>query len=188
MVWEHRESHCKQDGMTLVEQIMVLAIIAALTGMAIPSLRRLLSHSELQVAQTDFVAALQHARGVAVTTGKRTLFCPTRDGNNCSNDMRWDSGWLLGHDTDHNNQPDNGALYTGPGYQGKLVIHSSDNRHYVRFQPDGSAGGSNLTLVFCHPSSTEQVLSVFVSIAGRIRGAPANAQQAATCAQQPALR
>jgi type IV fimbrial biogenesis protein FimT len=173
----------KQRGVTLIEQIMVLIIVVALTGMAIPSLRQLLSRNQLQVAQTDFISALQHARETAITTGKSTVFCPTRDGNSCSDATRWDNGWLLGHDTDHNNQPDHGPLYSGSGYAGKLTIQSSSGRHFVRFRPDGSASGSNITLVFCQHSSTEQALSVVVSNSGRIRSALANASQAADCAQ-----
>ncbi|MFC5438044.1 GspH/FimT family pseudopilin [Rhodanobacter umsongensis] len=172
-----------QRGVTLVEQIMVLAISAVLAGIAAPPLRNLMNRNALQVAQTDFIAALQHAREAAVISGKRTLFCPSRDGGSCSDDMRWDNGWLLGHDTDADDQPDHGPLYTGPGYGGKLIVRSSAGRHVVRFRPDGSASGSNITLVFCRPHDPAHALSVFVSNSGRIRGAPADAEQAAACAQ-----
>lgn len=170
-------------GTTLIEQIMVLAIVAALTGIAIPSLRKLLSHSQLQVAQTDFIAALQHTRETAITSGKRALFCPTRDGNRCNSGTRWDYGWLLGRDADGDNQPDNRPLYTGQGYNGKLIISSTSGRHIVRFHPNGSASGSNITLLFCQPSSAEHALSVVVSNSGRVRGAPASKNQIAACSQ-----
>ena len=173
----------QQHGVTLIEQIMVLAIIAALTGMAIPPMRKLLSRNQLQVAQTDFIAALQHTRATAIIGGKRTLFCPTRDGNSCSNDIRWDSGWLLAHDTDRNNQPDHGPLYIGHGYNDKLIIQSSTGRRFVRFGPDGSASGSNITLLFCQRANPQYALSVVVSNSGRVRGAPASASQVADCSQ-----
>lgn len=169
--------------MTLIEQIMVLAIVATMTSMAIPAMGKLLGRNQLQVAQTDFIAALRHAREVAVFSGKRTLFCPTTDGNHCSDDGRWEHGWLLGHDADRNDQPDNGPLYSGHRYDGKLVIVSNTGRHIVRFHPDGSASGSNLTLLFCQPSSANHALAVVVSNTGRIRGAPASANQIASCAR-----
>jgi len=53
----------------------------------------------------------------------------------------------------------------------------------VRFHPDGSASGTNLTLLFCSPASNENALSVVMSNSGRVRGAPATADQAASCAQ-----
>jgi type IV fimbrial biogenesis protein FimT len=172
-----------QRGLSLIEQIMVLAVIATLTSLAVPSLRRLLGRNQLQVAQTDFIAALQHAREAAVTSGRHTLFCPTVDGSHCSGNTRWDSGWLLGHDSDGDDQPDHGALTVGHGYAGTLTISSSAGRHVVRFRPDGSARGSNLTLLFCHAASAGPALSVVVSNSGRIRGAPASAAQSASCAQ-----
>lgn len=174
---------CRQRGVTLIEQIMVLALMATLTSIATPPLRRLLSRNQLQVAQTDFIEALQHARETAVTTGKPALFCPTRNGRNCSDEWRWENGWLLGHDTDRNNQPDQAPLYTGRGYNDRLIVHSSTGRRFVRFQPDGNASGSNLTLVFCERSNSRNALSVVVSNSGRIRGAPASMTEATGCAQ-----
>jgi type IV fimbrial biogenesis protein FimT len=175
----------QQHGVTLIEQIMVLAIVAALTGMAIPPMRKLLGRNQLQVAQTDFIAALRHARETAIVSGKRTLFCPTRDGSRCHEDTRWDSGWLLGHDANGDGQPDNGPLYVSQGhsYHGKLIISSTMGRHVVRFHPDGSASGSNITLLFCQPSSANHTLSVVVSNSGRVRGAPASTNQIASCSQ-----
>jgi len=173
----------RQLGATLIEQIMVLVIIASLVGMATPPLRKMLTRNQVQVAQNDFIAALQHARETAITSGRQTLFCPTIDGAHCSDGIRWDSGWLLAHDANLDNQPDDAPIYSGPGYGGKLAILSSTGRHFVRFHPDGSASGTNLTLLFCSPTSSENVLSVVMSNSGRVRGAPATAAQAASCAQ-----
>lgn len=167
--------------MTLIEQVMVLLIITAVTSMSIPVMAKLLGRNHLQVAQADFIAALRHARETAITSGRRTLFCPSRDGSRCGDGSHWEDGWLLAHDADHNDQPDNRPLRVGSGYSDKLIIRSSTARPVVRFHPDGTARGSNLTLLFCQRSGTERVLSVVVSNAGRVRGAPASAAQAATC-------
>jgi len=170
-------------GFSLIEQIMVLAIAGILTGIALPPLHHLLSRNRLQVAQSDFIAALQHTRSTAVFTGKRTLFCPSADGSRCSDDNHWEHGWLLGQDTNGDHQPDSQPARTGAAYGGILRIVSSNGRREVRFQPDGSAGGSNLTLLFCEPGRDSPVLSVVVSNVGRVRGAPATAAQAARCRQ-----
>jgi Tfp pilus assembly protein FimT len=97
--------------------------------------------------------------------------------------VHWENGWLLAHDTDGDNQPDAGALYVGHGYAGSITIQSSTGRRFVRFSPDGSAGGSNLTLLFCSHNRAAGVLSVVVSNSGRVRGAPATRAQAASCPQ-----
>jgi type IV fimbrial biogenesis protein FimT len=173
----------RQTGASLIEQIMVLVIIASLAGVATPPLRKMLVHGQIQTAQSDFISALRHARETAITTGKQTLFCPTLDGAHCSDAVRWDTGWILASDTNLDNQPDAAPIYTGSGYAGKLAIVSSSGRRFVRFHPDGSASGSNLTLLFCHPSTTDNALAVVIANSGRVRGAPATSEQAAGCAQ-----
>lgn len=181
--WRDGKNRHGQRGATLIEQIMVLVIIASLAGMATPPLRRMLTRNQVQTAQIDFIAALQYARETAVTSGKQTLLCPTIDGAHCSDTIRWDNGWLLAHDANLDNQPDDALIYSSRGYAGKLAILSSTGRRFVRFHADGSASGSNLTLLFCTPASTENVLSVVIANSGRVRGAPATLAQAASCAQ-----
>jgi type IV fimbrial biogenesis protein FimT len=175
--------HHRQQGSTLIEQLMLLAIIGILTGVAVPSMRTLLTRNQVQVAQTDFIAALQLARETAITTGKRTLLCPSRDGSRCSDDIRWENGWLLFQNGDSDNQPQHGPLHVGRGYGGNLTIQSTVGRHLVRFLSDGSAGGSNITVLFCQQGNPNQVLSVVVSNTGRIRSASANVKEAADCAK-----
>ncbi|RCS30448.1 pilus assembly protein [Rhodanobacter denitrificans] len=167
--------------MTLIEQIVVLLIITAVTSISIPVMAKLLGRNHLQVAQADFITALRHARETAIMSGRRTLLCPSRNGSSCSEGSHWEDGWLLAHDADHNDQPDNRPLRVGSGYRDKLIIRSSSGRPVVRFHPDGTARGSNLTLLFCQRSGAERALSVVVSNAGRVRGAPASLAQTAAC-------
>lgn len=174
----------RERGITLVEQVMVIAIVATLIGAAVPSMRHLLDRSRLQTVQADFIGALHHTREAAVVARQATVFCPSRDGRQCVDEERWDHGWLLAVDRDHDNQPDGQPLRVNGGYADSLTIQSSVGRRRVRFQADGSARGSNLTFVFCRRGTAEQALNVVVANSGRIRGGRASAEQAATCAQQ----
>lgn len=164
-------------GVTLIEQVMVVAIVAVIAGVACPSLASLLRRERLQTAQWDFIAALNYARSEAVMRQARLVFCPTRDHRHCSEETRWEGGWLVGLDRNHDNQPDSAPLRTGEGYA-QLAIQSSVGRRHVTFLPDGTAGGSNLTLLFCNVSHTQAPLGVVVSNSGRVRAAAPDPGQA----------
>lgn len=173
--------HGKQAGVTLIEQIMVVAVLGVLAAIAAPSLARLLRRNQVQLAQAEFIAALQHARGTAAVSGRSTLLCPSRDGARCSGETRWESGWLIGHDPARKGQPDAAPLRSGPGYAG-ITILGDDGRRFVRFQSDGSASGTTNTLRICRRGQPDQALVVVVANSGRVRGARASAEQAASCA------
>ncbi|MCX7513702.1 GspH/FimT family pseudopilin [Frateuria hangzhouensis] len=167
-------------GITLVEQVMVVAILAILAGIASPSLAGLVRRGRVQSAQMDFLEGLGFARGEAVLLRARVLFCPTRDRVHCSDESRWDSGWLVGVDRDRDNQPDDAPLRVGDGHT-RLLIQSSVSRQHVAFLPDGSASGSNLTLVFCTPGGRQEPLGVVVSNSGRVRGSRPRGEKAEAC-------
>ncbi len=181
----HRNGHQKragQAGITLIEQIMALAILAVLLSIAAPSLGGLVSRNRLQSMQMDYIAGLRHAREAAITHGVPVVFCPSSDGVACQATSIWDHGWLIAEDRDADNQPDHHALYTGMASNTQLHVRSSTGRYRVRFHPDGNAAGSNLTLTVCAAGKAGRGLNVIVSNAGRVRGATASPAQASACA------
>lgn len=174
-------SHHGQAGVTLVEQIMALAILAVLASIAAPSLGSMLSRNRLQTMQTDFMAGLNHARFTAVTRGVPTIFCPSDDGQLCNGSNAWSHGWLVGEDRDADGQPDHGPLFTGASRGRQIYARSGTGRYRVRFRPDGSAPGSNLTITLCSAEEKQPALNVVVSNPGRIRGERATEEQTSTC-------
>lgn len=178
-----RRGHTGQFGITLIEQIMALAILAVLVSIAAPSLGDLVSRNRLQSTQMDYIAGLQHAREAAVMHGVPVVFCPSSDGEQCQASSTWDQGWLIGEDRDGDYQPDHQPLYTGASSDTRLHVRSSPGRYRVRFHPDGSAAGSNLTLTMCLEGQGERGLSVVVSNAGRICGDRPTKTQTSACAK-----
>lgn len=173
----------RHAGITLIEQILVIAIVAVLAAIAMPALGTLLRRNQVQTAQWDFIAALQHARGMAVTTGRTTHFCPSSDGQQCAGAPRWESGWLIGHAARSRGEQDPAPTLVRTGYTG-ITILGDTGRKLTRFHPDGMAIGSTNTWRFCPVGHPDGALVVVVSNTGRVRGAPATAEQAARCAAE----
>jgi len=169
-------------GFTLIEQILAVALMAVLACMAVPALGHLMNRSQLLTAQWEIIAALQATRGLAVHTGRRAMLCPTRDGQHCSDELRWEGGWLSGHyRRDRPDQLDGAPSLVASGHE-RLTILSTAGRKRIRFQPDGSASGSNVTFTLCPRGRTEGALVVVLSNAGRAYGTKATAVQAQSCA------
>jgi type IV fimbrial biogenesis protein FimT len=174
----------KLTGASLIELITVIVVLALLAAIALPSLNGLVLRHRLRTAQTEYMATLQYARASAVSEGSRTIFCPSHDGHQCSDDNDWTEGWLVGSNGTSADQPDGEPLRVSHDAHRQLtVLGISERKHqYVTFQPSGSAGGSNITLVLCHRGDRNGALAVIVSNSGRIRGEPAAEDKATTCA------
>jgi type IV fimbrial biogenesis protein FimT len=168
-------------GFGLIEQIVTLVVLAVLIAIAIPSFAHMLDRQELNLAQDDYIAALLHARYLAVNEQVRVVFCPSNDGQTCSNNSAWDDGWLIGRDPNNKGQPDGAPLYVGGKYSTRLHVTSTDTRS-IRLQPDGTVGNSNQTLTICLRKDVSQALSVVIARRGRVRGEVAKTADAAQCA------
>jgi type IV fimbrial biogenesis protein FimT len=170
-------------GFGLIEQIIAVAILAVLASIAIPSFHHIIERHELRAAQTDYIAALQHARNLALNEQRQMIFCASRDGQRCNGDGNWSGGWLIGrHDLDNKGQPLGLPLYTGgQHYSEKIVIVGSDAKKYVAYKTDGSLAGNNQTLRFC-VRDEPKVLTVVIARLGRVRGEVAAATDASPCA------
>jgi type IV fimbrial biogenesis protein FimT len=172
----------RQSGFSLIEQIVVSCVLLILVCMAAPALGHLLGRNQLQAAQSDILISLQHARGLAVDTGRHAMLCPSRDGTHCSDELHWEGGWLIGHyQSEHTDQIE-GAPNLTSGARNQLTILSTIGRRRIRFQADGSAGGSNVSFTLCRQGRADGALAVTVANSGRIYGSKATGEQADRCA------
>lgn len=167
-------------GATLIEQILVVAIIGVLTTVAMPALGGLRQRATLQSAQLELIATLRHARATAITSGRVTQLCPHGGNGACTPSSRWEGGWLIGH-VARGNGAEPPPLRTTSGYAGITVLGDS-GRKQARFRPDGSAGGSTNTWRLCLRGSPDRAVVVVLANSGRVRSAAATPEQAAQCA------
>lgn len=172
----------RSDGVTFVEMVVALALLAVLSCAAMPSLSRLVSRERLTAAQIDLMTSLRHAREQANRSGRRTIVCPSQDGQQCEETSRWEGGWIAGYAERHASpgQIQGDPWHVRAGHP-DLRMTSSQGRRSVVFRARGHASGSNIGILICHRKRAELALQVFVSNAGRIRGARAHAEAIETC-------
>ena len=166
-------------GFTLIELLVTTSIVAIIAGIALSPMGALLERHRASAAASALVAHMQLARMAAVNHRRRVVLCPSSDGAGCDAGTDWGPGWLLFVDKDGNRQADatDEILRADPQPTSRhLRIVSSAGRQQLRYLPDGTSGGSNLTLSICSPGG-ELLARVIVNNVGRPRSErPATAQ------------
>ena len=145
----------KLQGITLIEVLVGITIVAILTSVATPSFTALLSVNRLATQANEILGALTISRSEAIRLNKRVVFCRSDDGTSCAaGGGNW-QGWLVFADNNANDLPDAGEiLRTGTIASGSLVVQSSPaisvQNNRVQTGADGfarSAPGSSNALL-----------------------------------------
>jgi len=171
-------------GFTLIELMFTVGILAVLMSISAPALGRLIDGSRSRGAQVSLVASLNLARGVAVSAQRHVIVCPSKDHLHCDENMWWHNGWIVFEDTNQNSRRDDDeplreVVATQPG----IAIATSIGRKFVRYRPDGSASGTDLTYTICDRRGEADAAAIVVNNTGRIREAqPEPARAAVACA------
>jgi type IV fimbrial biogenesis protein FimT len=127
-----------EHGVTLVEAIVVLGIVALLTAVAVPFFDSLLQRHRLSTTVNDFLSAVLFTRTEALRRGDPVHLIPV-DGIN------WTSGWIVLVDRNRNQRADSGeeivARYPGPPSGiGIDDAFSAGTRHYLAYTGSGRSG------------------------------------------------
>jgi type IV fimbrial biogenesis protein FimT len=127
-----------QRGFTLIELMVVLAIIVVVMGIAAPSFRsstenlRLVSHTNALLNTFTF------ARSEAIMRGTPVTVCASQDGTSCVASYVWNTGWIVFPDPNMNKTVTT-ILRRQPALSGTNSIQSSSSTSAVTFNGDGFA-------------------------------------------------
>lgn len=105
-----RAMKIRSKGMTLIELMVAITIVAILAAIAIPSFRRLTAENRTIAATNDLVTALNVARSEALRRSQNTVVCTSSDQATCSGSANWTDGWIVFADRNRNDAVDANEL------------------------------------------------------------------------------
>jgi type IV fimbrial biogenesis protein FimT len=94
-------------GFSLIELMVVVAIVAVMLMIALPSFRTVTVSNRISSEVNTFVGDLQYTRSEALRRGATVSMCPSSNGSDCLANSNWHLGWIVFND------PDNSGTRTG---------------------------------------------------------------------------
>lgn len=118
MSWSECTCIVRRRGFTLVELLVVLAVLVILLSVGIPGFSAIIQNTRLVTTTNDFLSSLTLTRAEAIRRGKRVDLVPSNE------DGDWAKGWTVFVDTNGNQRPEFGeeVIFShGPAPEGISV-------------------------------------------------------------------
>lgn len=174
----------RQDkGLTLIELMVTISILAILMALAVPSFQSMIASSNLTTTTNDLVATFAQARSDAIRRGKRVTVCMSADSLECTTTGAWSQGWIMFHDDVHTGTDaavgsDKTVIKAASSaLTNNLMIKTTNGMFYVSYGADGQSKQMNGapgfgTIRICSDSSalTDDTRSrdIVINFAGRV--------------------
>jgi type IV fimbrial biogenesis protein FimT len=165
----------KQAGLTLVELMFAVAIVAVLASIASTSVFAAVHAARGSDGLAHLVAALARARDVATNTEVEVVLCPSTDGQMCAEGYHWESGWIAFQATHSGSdrQPEGRIVLRQGPLPPKVHLITTQGRTRIKFLANGGNVGSNATFTFCDGRGARSASAYALSNAGNLRAVPA---------------
>ena len=152
--------HKLLQGFTLIEVLIVVAIIGITLAIAAPSFQSMLTSNRLTTSANNLLSALQLAKSEAIKSNRLVIV---------SNNGSWESGWFVFADNDQSHAF-NGTESIISSFDalntGYKVNNASAN--IIIYRPDGRSTTVE-SFYFCSPANTEDYRKLVIQSSGRIQ-------------------
>jgi type IV fimbrial biogenesis protein FimT len=159
-------------GFTFIELMITLAASAITLGVGVPFMGGLIDSNRVAGQVNALRGALALTRSEAIRRNRRVILCKSTDGQNCTNQGRWEKGWIVYEDANQNRSRDSDEsiilvqeeLPNGH----KLDYRGFGSHNYVEYRPTGITQ-MNGTFILCAPNSPERSKALILMKTGRVR-------------------
>ncbi len=161
-------------GFTLIEVLVVLAVIVITMRLAAPSFQQFTRENRHVTQSNDFLASLRYARNQAVTKRMYVTVCGSTDGSTCDS-SQWEQGWIVYLDNDSDRQVDAGEeilkVYKSLSGSNSLRAILFTSANSVQFRPTGWVDSTG-SFVLCDGRGASSARGISINISGQARVNP----------------
>ncbi|QIB64783.1 GspH/FimT family pseudopilin [Kineobactrum salinum] len=163
-------------GVTLIELMIVLVILATALTLAAPSFREMIRDNRMITNVNALRAMLNKARSEALARRAPVMLCPTTNGTACvAAADAWSGGYMAFLNADGSDAPDPDdplqELIQWEARQTNNLSIRFDGGNRIEFHPRGSALGSAGTFVFCDNRGANKARALMLSPIGSVSSA-----------------
>jgi len=165
----------KNSGMTLIEVMVTLAIVAILVTVAAPSFLSTIQKNKKSTLRDELISALQLTRSTATISRIPITICGGNSSSTqCSGSSSdWGEGWIIFTDNDDDGVIDSSEKIISIKNDIPSALSFETTTSHITYSSQGIADGYKATFELCDNSSSNdgRVFGVYVSNFGYIREA-----------------
>lgn len=157
----------RQQGLTLMELMITLAIISILITVVAPSVAELLTRNRITAQVNEISGVIQLGRHTAIDEQSVTIVCPTANFSDCSND--WGLAKMVFVDLDlSGTRADDEEILAGTSVS-PAGLNLSGPAAPILFNPDGTASAPS-TVLICDKDNTDKFArALLITLQGRVK-------------------
>lgn len=157
----------KQQGFTLHELLVSMAIFATIVSLSLPSIKNNIDRNRVYQATTDIYRLLIYTRSQAINLNKVTTLCASSDKRNCEKTRDW-SGLSLMIFIDLNN---NGIrddkdrilqIHQAENLDGFIHYRAFQNKSYIQWLPTGATNYQSGNITYCLNNKNEKEAKILI--------------------------
>lgn len=153
-------------GITLIELLMALVILAILLTVAAPALHTLILQNRMTSRANDLLTSLMYARSEATKRHAPVSVCASVNGYTCSGTGEWHAGWIVFAEgaLATGDPADGEILYVSGAVQGDLTIAGPPG--LVSYNARGESSSST-AMVLCDGRGSAHARTLRIQATGR---------------------
>jgi type IV fimbrial biogenesis protein FimT len=147
----------RNRGLTMLEVVAVMGIVAILVAVGVPSYKYVTSHNRIAAEINGLLGDLQYAREEAIKEGQTVSVCVSNNGTSCLGSTAWRNGWVVFSDVNGNGVLNAGdtVLRIQSTFSSTDTFNASNNVSSITFNREGFANlTATGTLITLQPSPT----------------------------------